>query len=67
MAAYIKFDGVDGESKDKGHEKWSDLHKFSQVVHKPGAGATVQRVVAVRLCSKTSSAPSCWTSLAQDR
>ena len=40
MAAYIKFDGIDGESKDKGHAKWSDLDSFSQTVHKPGAGAT---------------------------
>jgi type VI secretion system secreted protein Hcp len=40
MAAYIKFDGVDGESLAKGHEKWSDLIDFSQAVHKIGAGAT---------------------------
>lgn len=40
MAAYIKFDGVDGESLAKGHEKWSDLFSFSQTVHKSGAGQT---------------------------
>lgn len=40
MAAYIKFDGVDGESQDKDHKNWSDLHSFSQMMHKPGAGAT---------------------------
>ena len=40
MAAYIKFDGIDGESKAKGHEKWTDLESFSQVIHKAGAGAT---------------------------
>ncbi len=40
MAAYIKFDGIDGEAKDKAHQKWSDLENFSQVVHKPGSGAT---------------------------
>ena len=41
MSAYIKFDGIDdGESKDKGHKNWSDLLAASQVVHKPGAGAT---------------------------
>ncbi|TWT65426.1 hypothetical protein Pla123a_48940 [Posidoniimonas polymericola] len=28
-AAYIKFDGVDGESTDRGHEGWSDLTAFS--------------------------------------
>ncbi|TWU31937.1 Hcp family type VI secretion system effector [Novipirellula artificiosorum] len=40
MAAYIKFDGVDGECLDKDHKKWSDLLSFSQGVHKPGGGAT---------------------------
>lgn len=36
-AAYIKFDGVDGESQDKDHKKWSDLLSFSQGAH-PGKG-----------------------------
>ncbi|MCA9158060.1 MAG: type VI secretion system tube protein Hcp [Planctomycetales bacterium] len=40
MAAYIKFDGVDGESQHKDHKGWSDLLSFSQMVHKPGAGGT---------------------------
>lgn len=40
MAAYIKFDGVDGESQDKGHKGWSDLASFNQGLHKPGGGAT---------------------------
>ena len=40
MAAYIKFDGIDGESKGKGYEKWSDLDSFSQAIHKTGSGAT---------------------------
>ncbi len=40
MAAYIKFDGIDGESAHKDHKAWSDLMSFSQVVHKPGAGGT---------------------------
>lgn len=35
-AAYIKFDGIDGESKDKRHSSWSDLSSFSQVLHLPG-------------------------------
>lgn len=42
MAAYIKFDGVDGECIDKDHKGWSDLSSVSQVMHKPGAGATGQ-------------------------
>lgn len=40
MAAYIKFDGVDGECKDKDHKGWSDLASFSQALHQPGGGAT---------------------------
>jgi type VI secretion system secreted protein Hcp len=44
MAAYIKFDGVDGEAKDKGHKGWSDLNSVSQVIHRAGGGRTgVQR------------------------
>jgi type VI secretion system secreted protein Hcp len=40
MAAYIKFDGVDGEAQDKDHKGWSDLASFSQGLHQPGGGAT---------------------------
>lgn len=40
MAGYIKFDGVDGECKDKDHQKWSDLTTFGQGMHQPGGGAT---------------------------
>lgn len=40
MSAYIKFDGVDGESIAKGQEKWSDLMSFSQSIHKTGTGTT---------------------------
>jgi type VI secretion system secreted protein Hcp len=40
MAAYIKFDGVEGECKDKDHKGWTDLASFSQAVSKPGGGAT---------------------------
>ncbi len=38
MAAYIKFEGVDGEAQDKDHKSWSDLVSFSQAIHKPGTG-----------------------------
>ena len=40
MAAYIKFDGIDGECKDKDHKGWTDLGSFAQGVFKPGGGAT---------------------------
>ena len=40
MAAYIKFDGVDGEALDKDHQSWSDLASFGQGLHQPGGGST---------------------------
>jgi type VI secretion system secreted protein Hcp len=39
-AAYIKFEGVDGEAQDKDHKGWSDLASFSQGISMPGDGAT---------------------------
>ena len=41
-AAYIKFDGIDGESKDKDHDKWIDILSIDWGAHKPGGGATGQ-------------------------
>lgn len=43
MAAFIKFDGVDGESKDDKHGGWSDLLSFSQGLVKPSTGTGVAR------------------------
>lgn len=40
MAAYIKFDGVEGEAQDKDHKGWSDLETFSQAITQPGRSAT---------------------------
>ncbi len=40
MAAYIKFDGVEGEAQEKDHKGWSDLASFGQGLHQPGGGAT---------------------------
>ncbi len=40
MAAYIKFDGVDGECLDAQHAKWIDLESMTQTIHKPGSGET---------------------------
>ena len=37
-AAYIKFDGIEGEAKDKDHKKWSDLASFAQEMLQPGSG-----------------------------
>ena len=40
MAAYIKFDGVDGEAQDKDHKAWSDIGSFTQGLHQPGGAST---------------------------
>jgi len=42
-SAYIKFDGIDGESKSLGHEGWSEIVSFSQPIHKPGLSTDVTR------------------------
>ena len=31
-AAYIKFDGIDGEATDRDHTTWSDMMSFSQTI-----------------------------------
>ena len=54
-AAYIKFDGIDGESQHKGHEKWTELTSFSGNVARaedPATGtpvATLSVVVRKRI------------------
>jgi type VI secretion system secreted protein Hcp len=48
-AAYIKFDGVDGESTDARHKNWSDLQSVSfgiKVETTTGAGGSTRRAVA---------------------
>ncbi|MCC6127144.1 MAG: type VI secretion system tube protein Hcp [Pirellulales bacterium] len=42
MALFIKFDGIDGECKDKDHKGWTDLLSCSLGMHKAGGGATGQ-------------------------
>jgi type VI secretion system secreted protein Hcp len=39
-SAYIKFEGIDGESQDKDHKGWSEIVSFSQPISQPGGGAT---------------------------
>jgi len=39
-AAYIKFDGIDGEAMDRNHIGWIDIASFNQSIHKPKAGAS---------------------------
>jgi type VI secretion system Hcp family effector len=38
-AAYIKFDGIDGEVVERDHKGWVDLQSMSVIVHKPGGTA----------------------------
>lgn len=33
--AYIKFDGIDGETQNKDHKGWSDILSFSWGMHQP--------------------------------
>ena len=40
MAAFIKFDGIEGEAQDKDHKGWSDIISFSQGLSQPGGAAT---------------------------
>ena len=42
MAAFAKYDGIDGESKDANHDKWIDVLSIDWGAHKPGGGATGQ-------------------------
>lgn len=39
-AAYIKFDGIDGESQDRDHRDWSNILSFSQGKFVPSDTAT---------------------------
>ncbi|MBX3439673.1 MAG: type VI secretion system tube protein Hcp [Planctomycetaceae bacterium] len=38
--AFIKFDGIDGQSEEKDHKAWSDLDSFSWGGNRPGGGRT---------------------------
>lgn len=40
VAGFIKFDGIDGESKDKDHGAWSDILSYSQALFQPGGSST---------------------------
>lgn len=42
MAAFVKYDGIDGESKDTNHDAWIDVLNVDWGIHKPGGGATGQ-------------------------
>jgi hypothetical protein len=37
-AAYAKYEGIDGEVKDSGHDGWIDVLSVDWGTHKPGGG-----------------------------
>ena len=39
-AAFAKYDGIDGESKDSNPDKWIDVLSIDWGSNKPGGGAT---------------------------
>jgi len=39
-SAYVKFEGIDGESEEEGHEDWSEIVSFNHEIHKPGGGSS---------------------------
>lgn len=41
-AIFAKYDGIDGESTDKNHDKWIDVQSYDWGMHQPGGGATGQ-------------------------
>ncbi|MBI1389047.1 MAG: type VI secretion system tube protein Hcp [bacterium] len=62
-AAYIKFDGIDGESKDAAHQGWSEIASFSHSIRRPvtastggttRARAVVEDIVLVKELDKSS-------------
>ena len=42
-SAYVKFDGIEGETKDNDHKGWSDLASFSQSMVSSGGGTGAGR------------------------
>jgi len=46
-AAFVKYDGIDGESKDSKHDKWIDVSSVDWGMSKPGS-AGLHRSVGVK-------------------
>jgi type VI secretion system secreted protein Hcp len=62
-AAYVKFEGIDGEAQDKDHKGWSDLLSFNQAIsnpidddriHRRQRGALVEDIICVKELDKAS-------------
>ena len=47
MAAFLKYDGIDGESKDANHQKWIDVLSIDWGAQRPGGSARRRRGAAV--------------------
>lgn len=48
-AAYIKFDGIDGESTNKDHKGWIEIESFSWGVSRPSSGEGANQTTAKEL------------------
>ena len=46
-AAYLKFDGIDGEATDSKHKEWIDILSFSQSIHRDNSGSSVRSSASV--------------------
>jgi type VI secretion system secreted protein Hcp len=49
MAGFIKFEGIDGESRDKDHDTWSDIIAFNQGMEAPGELGGYRRSAKLRV------------------
>ena len=54
QSAFLKFDGVDGESSDASHKGWIDVLSFSQGASKPRGSALLEDFVITKKLDKTS-------------
>jgi type VI secretion system secreted protein Hcp len=41
-AAYVKFDGIDGEATDAKHKEWIEVLSFSQSIHRGDSGSSAR-------------------------
>jgi type VI secretion system secreted protein Hcp len=63
MAMFLKIDGIDGDSKDKEHDKWIDILNWSWGAHHPssmqtggGTSGGSAQVEQINITAETSSA-----------
>jgi type VI secretion system secreted protein Hcp len=52
-AAFVKFDGIDGEAKDANHDKWIDVLSVDWGTNKPSASVPGERLMQPKMGSGT--------------